>query len=511
MKAKRSVYNLLFNILSLVITFALGIIIPKLFILNLGSEANGLISSVGQIFSYVGLLEAGIGATVIQALYKPISENNKAKINQILTASGRYYKKIGYIYIGCIVLIAIVYPLIVSVDLPRWQVVGVICFSGLGNAINFLLQQNYVALLSAEGRGYVTTNLNLIVNVAVSLAKAFLLINNFNIVYVMGAQFFITLLRIVLMRIYIGKKYNWLNTKSTPDFQALGKQKYVLIQQLSYFVYTNTDIVILTFLGDLTLVSVYTLYNMIIGAVEGIVGAFTSSIVFALGQLYNEDFRKFKKVFLLFDSFYTTLVFSMFSVVYLCIIPFFSIYTRGITDVNYIDANLALLFVILKMVTTLRSQSQNTINFAGHFRETQKSSIIEAAMNIVVSIVGVYFWGIYGVILGSIVSSFYKGIVITNYANKNIIMLSTREKVIRYARWCIYILMFGCIYVFSKKTISLLVETYYDWIKLAILCTLIVCIIYSMLWILIDIRTAKDTVDIIRNRIQTKKEKNKTK
>lgn len=99
MKAKRSVYNLLFNILSLVITFALGIIIPKLFILNLGSEANGLISSVGQIFSYVGLLEAGIGATVIQALYKPISENNKAKINQILTASGRYYKKIGYIYI----------------------------------------------------------------------------------------------------------------------------------------------------------------------------------------------------------------------------------------------------------------------------------------------------------------------------------------------------------------------------------------------------------------------------
>ena len=166
---------------------------------------------------------------------------------------------------------------------------------------------------------------------------------------------------------------------------------------------------------------------------------------------------------------------------------------------------MALLFVILKMVTTLRSQSQNTINFAGHFRETQKSSIIEAAMNIVVSIVGVYFWGIYGVILGSIVSSFYKGIVITNYANKNIIMLSTREKVIRYARWCIYILMFGCIYVFSKKTISLLVETYYDWIKLAILCTLIVCIIYSMLWILIDIRTAKDTVDIIRNRIQTKK------
>ena len=502
MKAKRSVYNLLFNILSLVITFALGIVLPKLFIINLGSEANGLVSSIGQIFSYVGLLEAGIGTTVIQALYKPIAEKNKTQINQILTASGQYYKKIGYIYIICVIVIAIFYPLLVSVNLPMWQVVGVICFSGLGNAINFLLQQNYVALLAAEGRGYVTTNLNLIVNVVVSLTKAFLLINGYNIVYVMGAQFFITLFRIVLMRFYIEKQYKWLNTKSTPDFLALGKQKYVLVQQLSYFVYTNTDIVILTFCGNLTIVSIYTLYNMIIGVVEGIVSAFTSSLVFALGQLYNEDFKKFKKIFLIFDSFYMTLVFTLFAVVYLCISPFLSIYTRGITDANYIDSTLALLFVVLKMVTTLRSQSQNTINFAGHFKETQKSSIIEAVMNIVISIIGGYYLGIYGVVLGSIVSSFYKGIVITNYANNNIIMLNPREKAIRYIRWGVYIVVFGFICMLSKKVIPSVIANYYEWIKLAMLCTLIVCIIYAILWIVIDIEMAKDTVNIIRNRIQ---------
>lgn len=59
MRAKRSLYNLCFSIFSQAVTFAMGIIIPKLFIVNLGSETNGLVSSVGQVLAYVGLLEAG--------------------------------------------------------------------------------------------------------------------------------------------------------------------------------------------------------------------------------------------------------------------------------------------------------------------------------------------------------------------------------------------------------------------------------------------------------------------
>ncbi len=506
MKTKRSIYNIFFNIFSLVVTFILGIMIPKLFIVSLGSEANGLVSSIGQIFSYVSLLEAGIGTTAIQALYKPITEDDKNRINQILSASAAFYKKIGKIYILCVMLIAIIYPLVVQVNLPIWQVIGVICFSGLGNAINFLLQQNYVVLLSAEGKGYITTNLNLIVNIIISVTKVILLLNGFNIVYVIGAQFVITLLRILFMKIYIVKNYKWLNTHSVPDFSALKKQRYVLVQQLSYFVYTNTDIVILTLFDNLVTVSVYTLYNIIIGVVEGITSSFTSSILFALGQLYNENFERFKKIFRIFDAFYMTLVFALFSVVYLCIIPFLSIYTKGITDANYMDSTLAFLFVILKMVTTLRSQSQNIINFAGNFKETQKSSIIEAGMNILISVIGVYYIGIYGVVIGSIVSSLYKGIAITNYANNNVIMLSTKEKVTRYIRWGSYICMFLFICVISKTMSEFfIIDNYIQWITLAIPCTLIICIIYTILWGVIDINIAKETIKLIHSKINFRK------
>ena len=42
MNAKRGFYNAIFGLLSQIIMIALGIIIPRLVIVNLGSESNGL-------------------------------------------------------------------------------------------------------------------------------------------------------------------------------------------------------------------------------------------------------------------------------------------------------------------------------------------------------------------------------------------------------------------------------------------------------------------------------------
>lgn len=483
MKLKRSFYNLFFNILSQIVTFSLGIIIPRLFLTNLGSEANGLVSSIGQIFACVGLLEAGIGATTMQALYKPISQNDKIEINRILAASHKDYIRIGLIYMTCVAGVAILYPAIVQSEISQWQVVAVVLFTGMGNAINFLLQQNYVLLLSAEGKSYVITNLNLIVNILVNITKAILLMKGYDIVVVTASQLIITLLRIGLLRIYLKKEYGWLDFSVTPNYEALSKRKYVLIQQLSYFVYSNTDIVILTAFCDLKVVSVYTIYNLVMGMVEGIIGAFSSSVVFALGLLYNEDKVRFKKIFEIFDAGYMTLVFACFTVTYIAILPFLQLYTKGVSDINYLDGKLALLFVLLKMIATLRSQSQNTINFAGHFKETQKSAVGEMIINLVVTIVGVITIGIYGALLGSIVATMYRGIFVTNYVNRNILKNSKKECFGKYLHWGINLGLFIFISFIGKQVIGF-VESYVQLIRVMIPCTILIMLTYFGVFLL---------------------------
>lgn len=73
-KRKKIKYNLFWGIASELLTIVLGIIVPRLILTSYGSEVNGLLGSVTQIYSYIALLEAGIGTATVQALYKTVGK-----------------------------------------------------------------------------------------------------------------------------------------------------------------------------------------------------------------------------------------------------------------------------------------------------------------------------------------------------------------------------------------------------------------------------------------------------
>ena len=109
---KKGIYNILFGFLSEAVTIILGLIIPRLFLLSFGSEMNGLLNSVSQLYVYLGLLEAGVGAATMQALYKPVASSDHKSINGILSATHSYYKRIGSLYLIFVCLLSVIYPLI---------------------------------------------------------------------------------------------------------------------------------------------------------------------------------------------------------------------------------------------------------------------------------------------------------------------------------------------------------------------------------------------------------------
>lgn len=64
MRAKRSFFNAFSGLFSQFVSVALGVIIPRLVLVQLGSEANGLLSATQQALVYLDLLESGIGTAV---------------------------------------------------------------------------------------------------------------------------------------------------------------------------------------------------------------------------------------------------------------------------------------------------------------------------------------------------------------------------------------------------------------------------------------------------------------
>lgn len=438
---KKGTYNIIYGVLNLLITAMLGLIIPRLFLVNFGSEVNGLTSSITQIFAYVSILEAGVGATTRQALYQPIGKNDKNKINSILSATHKYYKKAGYLYLAVVIMLTIGYPLIVHSTIDPITISSIILMVGLGGVINFFFQNKYNVMLQAEGKNYIISNLNTVIYILTSISRIVLLQLGFNVMIVQSAFLIFHVVQTLFVVIYIKKFYSWIDLTVKPNYDAISQKNSVLVHQISGLIFNNTDILILTFLTNLRVVSVYTLYNTIFTLANRLTNQISEGITFALGQLYGANIKKFKRLFNVYELYYISFVFSIGSIMKLIITPFMNIYTTGISDIDYISNTLANLFVVQMLLLSARTPSRQVIDVAGHFKNTKWQSVIESVINLVVSLISVHYLGIYGVLIGTIVALVYRANDMIIYSNRKIVL---RSPWTTYRRW---VLNFG-IFVF---------------------------------------------------------------
>ena len=310
MFARKISYNLLAVFINQFLGIMLGMIVLRLFILKLGYEANGLINSVSHILVYLGLLDAGIGMASLQALYRPVAENDKMRICEILSATKYQYRKIGMLYFAGLFVISAVMPFTISSNFSFIQIALVVLFSGLPSVIRFFLQGKFIILLTAEGKGYILSFFESIIHLAVTIAKIILLFYGFGLVAIQFSFFCIGLLQVCFIYIYMKKQYKWVNFKCTPDFTAISQSKNVLIHQISLLVFSNTDIIIITYFCGLKVVSVYVIYTMLLG-IPMRFSSFFGSIIFSLAHTWNTDKERYIKLHDMMEMLYNTLTFSL--------------------------------------------------------------------------------------------------------------------------------------------------------------------------------------------------------
>ncbi|MDL0437673.1 sugar isomerase [Niallia sp. SS-2023] len=503
MKAKRSLINLALGLISQLLIIALGILIPRLLLVNFGSEVNGLLSSVGQIIIYMSLLEAGVGAASLQALYKQVAGANRENINSILSATSSYYKKTGIYYFICIILLSVFYPLFIDSSIDKMTIMFVILVTGMGGAINFYFQGTFKVFLIAEGKSYVDTSITTLINIVISGLKILFILKGYNLIAIQSTHFVLMIVQIIIYQIYINRNYQWLDLKVKPDFDAISQKKSVMVHQISSLIFNNTDVLILTIFTNLKVVSVYVLYNMLFSVLDKVISTVNSSVTFALGQTFHEGKDKFLKLFNAYEVCFMSFVFSLFTVAYIFILPFMELYTSGIKDINYIDFWIPTLFVIIKLLVNARATSNNVINIAGHFKKTQSRAILECTINLVCSITLVQFLGIYGVLLGTISALLYRSIDIVLYANKKIL---ERNAWMTIRRWLTNIVIFSII-VTAAKAMSIHPTSYITTILSAVILLGLTIVIFASVNAVIDREAFKYTRDIIVKLINQQKRK----
>lgn len=501
MTDNRGLKNIIFGLLNQLITIAFGLILPRMFIMNYGSETNGLISSVNQVYTYVALLEAGIGTASLQALYKTIASNDRNETNAVLAATNHFYKRTGLWYLLAVCVLSVGFPLIIKSEIPKLTISLVVLFSGLGGVINFLFQGKYRILLRAEGKNYLLSNIGTFVYIASNITKIAFIWLGYSIVVIQVAYFVISIVQMLFIVKYIRKHYHWIDFTVKPNYRAIASKKNVFVHQISDMVFSNTDVMILTMMTGLKTVSVYTMYSSFFNMTKSILYCFLDGVQFSLGQTFNSDFSRFKVMEERFESSYMTLTFILYSILYVLITPFLTIYTRGITDINYVDRLLPLLFSLVFLLQGARGPMQLVINYAQHFKQTQDQAITEAAINLAVTIASVYRFGIYGVLIGTVAALLYRANAIIIYTNRNILK---RSPLVTYKRWGWNFTIFTFVYIINRVC-PVLCTSYYQWIIRAIPIAMIIAGMYLLGMYVFERESFYWFVDLLMKRFRKKK------
>ena len=492
--AKKGAYNAFFGLMGQLITIALGVIIPRLVALSFGSEVNGLLNSITQIFVCFTLFEAGVGVASLQALYVPVANDDKKSICSIIRATHDFYFKMGIVYAASVTILSLVYPLVVKMSIPYWEAALIIFLGGIGSSLNFLYQGKYRILLQAEGYTYVTTNIATIIGILASVIKLILLLKGFGVIAVQLSFFLINVLQMIIYYAYVRKHYGWVNLKVEPDTGAISQKNAALVHQIASLIFTNTDVLLLTFITqNLKIVSVYTMYNLVITYVNVLLQQVSTSCDFRLGQMFNTDKKQYMVLHHIFEILYLILVFSAMTLVYIFIIPFMHLYTTGVNDINYINRFYPLAFVMVPLLTYGRSAASGAINYAGHFEQTKWRAVAEAVINLVISVIAVWKLGIFGCLLGTVVASLYRTNDIILYVYKYLI---PGKAITTYKRWIASFVLFGG-YVYFVNVDDPRFDSYLSIVGYGIIYAVVVILSYTALQAILNPNERREFCSIV--------------
>lgn len=414
--------NLITSLVFQVATMLSGLILPRVIIGTFGSELNGMVSSITQFLSFISLLEGGLGAVVLAELYKPINDKDDNKVKSILYSSQKFFSKLAFIFIIYTVVLSILYGYIFQTDYSFGFVCSLVYILSFTTLVQYLFAITFKLLLQAQQKIYIV-NIVSTATVLINLILSVILIYIFPSIHLIKlCSAFAFILQPIVFRFFVEKKFHNLKSDESKNNYIISNRWDGFAQNLAHFVNLNTDIVVITLFLSLTDVSVYTVYLLPITALRSIISSMTNSYQSALGKYYAQGEKELlKSNFEKFNRFNLSITIAMFGTCLILIVPFVSLYTQNIHDANYYQPIFAILITVANMFFCIREPFRFLALAAGKFKETNFGAVMEAVINLALSLILITRYGLIGVAIGTLVAVVYRFVYLIVYLKKNIL------------------------------------------------------------------------------------------
>ena len=407
-RTKNSLINSTMGIVSNFTITLLNFLVRTIFIYYLSKEylgINGLFSNILYILNFA---ELGVGSAIVYKLYKPVADDNRERIKELVYLYKRVYYLIGSVVLIIGLILIPFLPLLIK-DAPniKESLVIIYIFYLLETVGTYFFGYNRDILLVYQ-KNYVCSLIDLICSIVKSIIQTFILIFTRDYILYLVVYVLSTIISNVIISLYTKRKYEYLkNIKNVKVDKKEVKElwanvKSIFVYKLGSTVLSGTDNIILSMIVGITAVGLYSNYSLVVTAVSGILWIILKGLTGSIGNLNTiKDAKKQEKVY--YQVLYVACMLHGFGSCCMAVLlnPFINVW---IGKEYLVDMFTVICITVVCYLRGIAFPSNTYRDTLGLFKDGRLAPLICSIVNIVLSIILGKIMGMKGVFLATIIS-----------------------------------------------------------------------------------------------------------
>lgn len=411
-RTRNATRNIYFGIIQRVYQLIVPFAMRTAMIYWLGVEFLGLDGLFTSVLQVLNLAELGVGSAMIYSMYKPVAEDDRNKISALMKLYKIYYRIIGVVVLAFGLILCPFIPQLISGSIPDGLNIYALYLINLcATVLSYWLFAYKNSLLQAYQRNDVVSKVTMAVNTiryVIQFVVLFLFHNYyFYLIITLASQIGIN----ISTAIIANKMFPGLNPKGdipTEEKKVINHRiKDLFTSKIGAVIVNSVDtLVISAFLG-LTVLAIYQNYYYIVTALLSIINILIFSCTAGIGNSIIVETKK--KTFSDFQTF-TFLIVCVAIVSTSCLISLYQPFMKLWVGTSLMLSFQAVIcfgayFFIIQINTLLNAYK----DAAGIWHEDRFRPLATAFANLAMNLIMVQFWGIYGILLSTILSMILVG------------------------------------------------------------------------------------------------------
>lgn len=409
--SRNIITGFLLNLFRTLVPFALR----SAMIDKLGMDYVGLDSLFVSILHVLNLAELGVGSAMVYSMYKPIADDDSDKLCALLNLYKKYYNLIGFFVLGAGLVIIPILPKLIEGSVPQNLNLYVLYIINLLSTVaSYWLFAYRSSLLMAHQRNDVYNK----IQVAVFSVRYCIQL----VAVICFRSFYIYAMTVLFTQLLTNVAAYIVTNKMYPYYKPEGKLtieerrdvnrhiKDLFTAKLGSTVTNSADAVVISAFLGLTVLGKYNNYYYILSALFGFMTIIFQSCLAGIGnslvvETPEKNFKDFQK----FSMLLTWIIGFCTACLYCLLQPFMKIWETWLHTETMLNNSYVALFCLYFFVYELALVWATYKDAGGIWHNDRFRPLCVTIVNLGLNLLTVRYFGLYGVILSTVVSYVFVG------------------------------------------------------------------------------------------------------